>query len=226
MRWLLLIILLLLMSNSIGQPYHEGGKTRHRFAQLNLGTDLLLLPPSGTGVYQKTDNGAFLKEEMKTVIQNRITIGGTHFWGKADFYIAIPILQLENKNYRYGVETGGKYFFNRITHKQLSPYLGAAMLYHNYQAECGGNREKMIFPVLGGLCYSRGRFLADFGLSYSFHKEIDYYYEETRNLPVKTPALALRLGVKWMLETTVSAEKSQVNAMPPLARLAKRFHRA
>lgn len=64
-------------------------QTRHRFAQLNLGFDgqasaggstFILNPP------QYADELLF-----DPLFTPRFLIGGIHFWGHADFYLAIPL---------------------------------------------------------------------------------------------------------------------------------------
>lgn len=203
-----LILFFCIVVPVLAQPYLEGGKTRHRFAQLNLGTDVSFLSRHGTYHYPEANDGNFLPQKMKSLIQNRLVIGGTHFWGKADFYIAIPFAGWKNEDYCAGVETGGKYFFRQIETRKISPFVGASMVYHRYQMGRGVNRERIKFPVQAGMVYTRGRLMAEMGVSYFLKNKLNYYYDTHKQLSIRTPTLGLNLGLKWMLETTGSAEKN------------------
>lgn len=72
---------------SFAQIYVEK-KSRHRFAQLNLGIDIQS-SFFGDTKYKNID-GITRSLSLKSMYSPRILIGGTHFWGHADFYIAIP----------------------------------------------------------------------------------------------------------------------------------------
>jgi hypothetical protein len=71
--WFALVGTVLVGTVLEAQPYVEGGQTRHRFAQTTLGTDARVFGPADaitSGSLQDT----------------RLIIGGTHFWGHADFF--------------------------------------------------------------------------------------------------------------------------------------------
>lgn len=73
------------------QPYMEGGgKTRHRFAQLNVGVDVGLNPGSNSLSWSNIAGG-WQSSSLPNQMMSRLIIGGTHFWGHTDFFIAFPV---------------------------------------------------------------------------------------------------------------------------------------
>ncbi|MDC1068116.1 hypothetical protein OAQ99_03035 [Candidatus Kapabacteria bacterium] len=137
------IVILILLSSyqySPAQVYINGGKTKHRFAQMTLGL------------------------ESRNIIEPRILIGGTHFWGHADFYLSIPLITK-------GVETGFKYYPWQIKNNSFSPYLGISA----NVIESNG-KEKFITPLLIGLNYCTGNNLIEIGTSTDYLINLTYKY--------------------------------------------------
>ena len=98
-------------------PYIEN-QDQHSFAQLYFGFDQLRF--SSPVKTQYLDNTGTLKEiKFELEPQYRFLIGGTHFWGHADFYVAFPFSRKHNKegleiNHNNGVETGFRVYPFRI----------------------------------------------------------------------------------------------------------------
>ena len=74
---------------SFAQSFVEK-QTRHRFAQNNVGVDFQT--SVGGNTFVVNSNGGFDKLDLGSTTRARIIIGGLHFWGHADFYIAIPVM--------------------------------------------------------------------------------------------------------------------------------------
>lgn len=74
-----------------GQPYVDGGKTRHRFAQMTLGADFLFLRSGGRGEYINESLSDVNEFVFPASLRPRLSIGGTHFWGHGDCYISFPL---------------------------------------------------------------------------------------------------------------------------------------
>jgi hypothetical protein len=203
----LFIFLCLLIAVSKAQVYQEGGHTRHRFAQLNVGLDCSHFPSGAATTYQLNVSGQYAPQKMDGMSQARLIIGGTHFWGKADFFVSIPILQFMNKSIKQEVETGGKFFFTRLKHHRISPFVGAAFLYGGFRSGQGGHFERAQFPLSTGFSFLHGAWMVDFGLSYFWNQSFNYYFEKELWRKIETPALRFSIGIKWMMETTLSAEK-------------------
>jgi len=213
----------LTIQNIDAQVYVNGGKTRHRFAQMTLGIDFLFISSGGISQYGSTlqPNSYSLKPQLFP----RLTIGGTHFWGHADFYVTFPITnifsdQFNNGTLSYtydpGIETGAKFYPWRIEKNKLRPYLGISLNTIHFRQEDDGyrttNASKTVYPLHAGLTYQHKNTLIEFGSQYYFNNEIDdFYYRTWTYNTIELPPLAFHLGIKYAFETTLSAEKPYLN---------------
>lgn len=193
-------------------------QTRHRFAQLNVGLDVQI-STSGNISYLDAE-GNIQSLTLNPKYRPRFIIGGTHFWGHADFYIAIPLtnptIEKENQTiFCYsGVETGFKYYPFRIEHHKLRPYLGVALtgyyLEQNNKNFVYGNGPELstsAFPVLAGCTFNHKSHLFEAGMVWNYKSKQDYYISRETKSSISTAPIYFQLGYKYMLETTLSAER-------------------
>lgn len=199
MKRFILFSFLLTSSLLQAQPYVEGGKTRHRFAQLNLGMDFRFFPAS------QSPSG------LKNHAESRIIIGGTHFWGHMDFYVAVPLLSMGKSGFSTGVETGACYFPWRIKHNKIRPYMGVSMLSTQYKQGMGAELIRFNYPLMAGFVFNHNNHLLTLGTGYRYKNSENYYVSRTEATPIKTHAFWVSVGYKFMLETTLSAEKNWQN---------------
>ena len=96
MKRILLIILISIFSQAVFSQVYIEKQSRHRFAQMTLGLDL---QSSFGGNTKFVDpNGNIQSTILPNTYSPRFLIGGTHFWGHADFHIAIPVYhQITNR---------------------------------------------------------------------------------------------------------------------------------
>lgn len=200
------------------QPYVEGGPTRHRFAQLLLGADMMYFPSSGE-TFQIGADGQVLPFTPNAALVPRINIAGTHFWGHANFYISIPVANLldnsvpDGGNYTFnpGVETGLRLYPWRIEHGKVRPFVGTAFAVADWKQESpngsGAFEHITRFPLQAGLTYQRNNLLFELGGGYFFNNTtVEYYTDRTNSTNIQLPAAYLWLGCNIQLETTLSAE--------------------
>jgi len=215
----LLLIFSLLLITQIGyaQVYVEK-QTRHRFAQLTLGLD-----------FQSSFGGSskFVDASGKTSTLNlnnnyspRFLIGGTHFWGHADFYIAIPLTtpstvkeSQEILAFR-GVETVLKYYPFRIEHHKLGPYIGTSIApfyfeskNNNFEYPSGPELNHTSFPLLGGITFNSKNHLIELGIAWNYDHRQNYYISPALAETIETPSIYTSLSYKYMLDTSIGAEK-------------------
>lgn len=211
MKAQILLILVVLSIQSQAQPYVEGGNTRHRFAQLNMGMDLRLFPGKGTQSFTFNQLGQLQSTTLKDHAEARFIIGGTHFWGHADFYVAIPIYKIGKSDFSTGVETGAKYFPWRIEHRKVRPYVGVSLLRTQYKQGNGTELIRLKYPTMLGLTYNYKNHFIEVGTGYLANHSNNYYINTTTPVEVKKQAIWFSVGYKLMLETTVSAEQNWQN---------------
>jgi hypothetical protein len=172
MRVFSLITGLLITINLYGQPdsvYTQGYLDKStRFAWLTYGGDLNYL--SG-GTTQQLINGTKQATDFGATVLPRLTIGGIHFWGHADFYVSFPLsfltLQdvprgLEDLEVYQGVETGMRLYPLKLEPRRVSPFLGISFRRIRFaQAAVESNSSngvpgygRIIYPIQAGLTYT------------------------------------------------------------------------
>jgi len=208
---ILLSVILCFQLDIHAQTYVEGGKTRHRFAQLNLGLDYRFFSGASTQAYQLDMNNTLEPFKINNLHETRIIIGGTHFWGHADFFIAIPVAYFGQSNFKTHVETGLKLFPWRIEDKKIRPYFGASWLPSSYQQEKGASQWQSRFPLTGGLVFNYKNQLLDFGFGAIPRNSFNYYISETQSAVIKAQPLWFSIGYKYSIESTLGAEKDWIS---------------
>lgn len=197
----------LLVSVLNAQPYIEGGKTRHRFAQLNVGIDQRYFSGSNTSSAFINSNGDIEKNNLKDILETRLIIGGTHFWGHADFFIAIPVMSTKNSGFSTSAETGFKLFPWKIRHHHIQPYVGASWVPCSFVQNNGTILGRSKYPVTGGLVYNFKHHLFELGAGYIPRHSFNYYISKSNQYIVKTHPYWISVSYKFMIETTLGAEK-------------------
>lgn len=218
MKELSYILLLMLFSMQLaGQVYVEK-QTRHRFAQLTLGLDYQTNFGGNTQYLNRQNQLQVL--DFNPQHKARFLIGGTHFWGHADIYLAIPlgspVLQSDRQevNFLSGVETVFKYYPLRIQHNRLRPFLGVSLAPFYYEQDNGyldfGNGPELnhtSLPLITGLTFNTKNHLFEAGLLWNYANKQDYFITQEQEVEVTTPPLYFNLSYRFMLETTLPAEK-------------------
>ena len=183
------------------------------FASLTLGLDMLF---SGHGSY-KLDNQTV---DVAKRISPRINIGGTHFWGHADFYVSFPLgFTLGNKktepgDYRYleGVETGAKVYPWAMKPKRITPYVGISFqpmsFYGNSSStdyEYGSSTfRKFVTPVHVGVTFTSKQFMFNGGLRYHKTSNIQYFTSPTSNAETSISPVNFNFSVFRFIDTNKS----------------------
>ncbi len=136
-------------------------RDRYRFAESYLGLEIEFIQESGSYNYSNNDN-TVLESNLPSSISPRIVMGGTHFWGLADFYISIPVHNfMLNDSKRISISnevlTGFRLNPLRIDQKGFSPYLGI-----------GFNSKELQLSLerLDGPIYSNWQAYYEMGFSY------------------------------------------------------------
>lgn len=218
MRVFLISLFLLISGQSFAQVYIEK-QSRHRFAQLNLGIDINSSFGGSSQYINSLGNEESL--ELGHLQKPRIVIGGTHFWGHADFYIAIPLFSpaFDSQNqkvfYDTGVETVFKYYPLRIEHNKIRPFAGFSIapfyFEHKNNSTTFGNGPELnhtSLPLISGITFLRKNQLFEIGLLWNYSNTKDYFISRNLVREIETPPLYLNVSYRIMLETTLSAEKS------------------
>lgn len=179
------------------------------FAWLTLGGDLLTLTG---GTTQQITNGELEATPFGPTVQPRLTIGGFHFWGHADFYVTFPVgaVPLHNLpdthpgvSYRQGVETGARVYPWKVKPNSLRPFAGVSFRSISFRQntppnsfEFGGpNYAKMIAPLQVGLSYTTQKWSFTGSTYFQFQNEIDYFISPDQMATIGLDPFSFQIGV-------------------------------
>ena len=204
MRYSIIAVILVLLQSNVAkaQVYVDGGNSRHRFAQTTVGIDLSHGPAGMTSA-----NGTNLTPAPGSFSEARLLIGGTHFWGHADFYLAIPLIRDKASPFRTGVETGAKYYPFRLRFGRVVPFAGISFAANTYSLADGPEKKWFSSPVSAGLSYLSKAGLFEIYAAYDFQASPDYYISPAQTASLRIPPARFGISYKRVFETTLSAEK-------------------
>jgi hypothetical protein len=222
-------ISLSMSTEALSQPYTEGA-TRRRFAQMYLGADLQTTIGGGQTTFLSTE-GKRETSAFAPQVAPRLTIGGMHFWGHADFYVTFQLpgtssyapSGLANASgeklwaqYNLGIETGARFYPWRVERDALRPFAGFAWSSGTFQqsnaAEAGelgsdgmGMRAEVGRVALqAGAAYQVGDWIIEGGVRwFPAARTLDYALSRTQFADVTLPNTAIWLGTKFTFETTL-----------------------
>jgi hypothetical protein len=195
-KFLFITISVIFALQLCAQPYTvENGKTRHRFAQLEI----------GLANYVNPTGGLLGNKEIGFSTTPAFFIGGTHFWGHCDFAVTIPFGTV-GKGMAYGVDLQAKYYPWRIEKNKIRPFAGVSLSPFKFKYEDGPKYSKIYFPIVAGLNYMKGANQFEIGVIYNYNNEFKYDISRTELASGKIPII-YSLTYKLTLETTVGTEK-------------------
>lgn len=207
----------------IGQPLFSQlfveKQTRHRFAQNLIGFDIQT--SLGGNTFFQNSSGDVERLDLPFTSRGRIILGGLHFWGHADFYIAIPVMfpNIEEQNqeifFTSSVETVFKYYPWQLRSGKVRPYVGLSITPYGYgqdnnNLEFGKGQQltHVSVPFMAGLSYLRKNKILEAGVTWNYANTQDYYINRNDVRAINTPPLFASVALKFFFDTTVGAEAS------------------
>lgn len=199
----LLVLLLSLTAPALSaQVPADSAARRFRFAEMFVGAD------AATLVGGKADAAGGLPN--RTI--PRVSIGGLHFWGHADFAVMVPLGSGERSasgvtsRSTTGVETRGRWYPRSLAQHGISPFVGGGL--GATDAQLGdGPRAYRLRPMLqAGLAWRRGSMLFDAGWTTGPRPSMDYPTSRSTVTPLAPAGQAFFVGAHRLIETTASLE--------------------
>lgn len=182
------------------------------FAALTFGGDILAL--SGG-----TISGANTKNSFGANVTPRLTIGGQHFWGHADFYVHFPLpLTIGQKptgvdrfSNKEGIESGLKIYPYAMRPGRLSPYIGVSFqrAIFGYSPQSADYQygeatyERFVTPIHAGVTYSTKKMLFTAGIRYNNKNKFDFYESKNQTTSISLNPLSFNLGVVRYMDTDI-----------------------
>ncbi len=231
------LLLILLYSKSITfaqkidtiytQKYLEKSTS---FAWTTFGGDLLML---GGGSSSFMNNGITQKINFNPTFTPRLTIGGIHFWGHADFYVSFPLSflsfqstpkEFKKLEYRQGIETGLKIYPLALKPGRISPYFGASFRLLSFEQQLentsykygGSEWQKMIFPIHTGISYTSKKYIWNLGLTYQALQKINNYISPNQLSKVSLNPISFQIGLTRYIDIDKGMRSSESAAQENL----------
>lgn len=215
------VLLIVTGGNMLSAQVYTEKQSRHRFAQFNFGAGL----QAGFGGNATFDGVSGLETmEFGQSLTPQLSIGGTHFWGHADFQITFPIgaptFQQEAREVQAvpGVETIVKWYPWRIESGKVRPYFGTSLLSFYYRQKdaaqafgTGPAKTWIVAPIKTGITFNQGNHLFEAGINWNYANQKDYFVNPTTTAAINLPPVYASLTYRYQLDTSVGAEKNWEN---------------
>ena len=180
-----------------------------KFAWTTFGADFLQL--SG-GSAEYLNNGVLNEADFNGAFIPRLSIGGIHFWGHADFYVRFPLgflsaqsvpNEFQQFTYFQSVETGARYYPFALRSNALRPYVGLNFrtLSFGFEPRNSGftvafpSYQEFIVPLQAGITYASDKYLFSAGIHYQTKRSIRYSLSETQKGSVDFDPISFEFGI-------------------------------
>jgi hypothetical protein len=174
---------------------------RYTFAELFVGGDVQQLPGVSDGAL-----------DVPGRVAPRLTIGGLHFWGHADFAVTFPVgLATRGEGatrsmVSTGVETRGRWYVRPRRGDGLSPFVGGGLGGLDLEVGDGPLEARLLPMVQAGLVWRRGGMLYEAGWSARPRTSFTYPTSRTSSAVVTPSSHAIFVGAHRLFETTRGLE--------------------
>lgn len=193
------LLSLVLPAASGAQIPTDSIERRFRFAELLTGIDVAAVP-------QRSGNeGRF---DLGGRALPRVTVGGLHFWGHADFAVTFALGRPARGDgpartrLGTGIETRGRWYLRPVRTDGVAPFIGAGLGATDLQIGQGPRIYRMQPIGQVGLAWRRGTTLFEVGASARATPLGRYPVSRTELQPVEPSRHAFFLGVHRIFETT------------------------
>ncbi len=216
MKYLKIFTFLFTTFHICAQDWSPGEK-RFKFAEGTLGFDFQFIPQSGSS-YQMNGTEEIVPFELGARLTPRFYISGMHFWGHADFYINLPIVNIlpapENTPdvyYNSGPETGMKIYPWALREGKMRPYAGISWNLMQFNQSSDDSDSPTLFksqaPLQFGISYHGGNKILELGGAYNYQGSQTYYLSRATSIPVELPPLSFSLAYRWTFDTSIKDAK-------------------
>lgn len=216
---LLLLLTFFLSSSDLSSQIYVEKQTRHRFAQMNFGIDYYR-SFEGSSSFLNAE-GELQSFQLEPFSAPRLIIGGTHFWGHADFTISFPLSskpytkEEQEISFISGLDTSFKVYPWKIKHGRIAPFAGVSLSGFSFRQTntsaddgLGAFISKTTFPGMAGLTFNYNNHLIELGLTkYLSSRNLDYYITESYSTEVSVPSTFVNLSYRYMMDTSLGAER-------------------
>lgn len=194
-----------------------------RFAWTTFGADLLHL--SGGTTDYLDGSGNLQSTDWSGGVSPRLTMGGIHFYGHADFYVTFPLNwitigqepdEFTQFVHESGIETGIRIYPIALKRNAIRPYVGISFRSVTFGFEpqnSGFTRafplyERFLYPIQAGITYTTKRYLISIGTHYQTRRNIQYALSETQMGDVSFDPLSIQFSILKYFDADAGARTS------------------
>jgi hypothetical protein len=210
---------------ALGQVGKEGqhtdveSRSRFRFAQTYLGVDLGYTPANGRTSFLSSaglEEGAAIPGSLTP----RLTVGGFHFWGRADFFVTFPLATIATLSsvadreisFRTGVETGARVYPWRLEAGRVRPFVGAGWALTHYGqgegSQAGPELSLSRVPLQAGLIWYDRAGALELSARWTPGLRADYPLSRTVQARTTLPSLSVGVGYRYAFDATAPGESA------------------
>ncbi|MEQ8907733.1 MAG: hypothetical protein RIC95_00945 [Vicingaceae bacterium] len=200
MQKLILIIIVVSLHNSLFAQKRD----RYRFAETYFGLEAEFNPQDNT--FQSFENGELNSGSTPSTLSPRVLIGGTHFWGHADFYVSLPLTNFRLNGskkvfHTNGVLTGFRFLPFKLEGNSLKPFVGVGFNSKTLRIDEGPLYTNWQWYYEGGLNY-RNANNRIFGLELRYFPKASYqtYIDRSQSVATNLDQLTLSFSYKKAID--------------------------
>ena len=192
-------------------------ESRFSFAQSYIGLNLSYAPSPGKFDLTPNDGEPGDSFDLPTMFAPRLVLGGLHFWGHADIYVAFSPVWYRTEEpqgfttrFSLAVETGLKIYPFALLPGTLRPFAGVAWAVNTYSQDDGPLVTMHQLPAMLGAAWRTDVGVFEIGASLHFLGERDYPLSRTNgDRGAITPEVVdIWLGYRWVFDATASATEA------------------
>lgn len=196
--------------------------------------------PSFSG--KRIGDNQVISFKQPAAINQYLTWGAFHFWGRAEFYVTFPLDQLnlkknEDTDFRldHSVVTGARYYPWAVKQKKIAPYLGISWAAMDFRQIIKPDENQptlskdFLLKYEAGLLYSHRNFGLRLGVHYYSDARWDYPLSKTVKSVIKTPPVNLSLGLLYAFDLSRDNKKETIdrwNDYPTTSKLSYKAERS
>lgn len=199
------------------RPVDVETRSRFRFAQTYLGLDLGYTPANGRTSFL-TEVGLEEGAVIPGSIAPRLTVGGYHFWGRADFFVTFPLASIATSpmvadretSFRTGVETGARLYPWRLEAGRVRPFVGVGWALTHYGqregSQAGPELSLSRVPLQAGLIWYDRLGAVEFSARWTPGLSVDYPLSRAVQARTTLPSFSVGLGYRYAFDATAPGE--------------------
>lgn len=192
-----------------------------RFAWLTYGFDVNILSGGRTQIIRGNQAEPL---DFGNGYMPRLTIGGMHFWGHADFYVSFPLgflsqqskpNELQSLEVFQGVETGARVYPWKVQPNSLRPFVGMSFRRLLFSQEAADSPYengtptygRFVYPLQLGLTYSSDKWHISASTYHNFQNEFQYYAAPDQKAEVQLDPFSFNISFLRYIDTDRSTRK-------------------